>query len=135
MKVFTIHERRPAGGIDPDPILVKEGFCWPAFFFGILWALSSGLWLAALLMAGVAAALILAFNILGIDPLTAMAAWFAFALLIGFEANDWRRARLARRGWGFAGVIAADGRDAAIRRWFDLNPAATAPSAPPWPAF
>jgi len=26
---------------------VKKGWCWPAFFFGSIWALFSGLWVAA----------------------------------------------------------------------------------------
>ena len=29
---------------------VKQGWCWPAFFFGSIWALFSGMWLAALLL-------------------------------------------------------------------------------------
>ena len=123
------------GRLDPDPVLVKEGFCWPAFFFGVLWALANGLWLVALLLAGAAAALILVLSLAGVDPLTATAAWLAFALIVGFDANDWRRAKLARQGLRFSGVIAAPGRDAALRRWFDLNPVASSPPGPAWPGI
>ena len=115
-------------------MLVKEGFCWPAFFFGVLWALAKGLWLVALLLVAVSVALALLIQWAGIDPVTGMAVWFAFALIIGFEGNDCRRRKLARRGLDVAGVIAADGRDAALRRWFDLNPGTEAPPATLWPA-
>ena len=110
------------GRLDPDPVLVKEGFCWPAFFFGVVWALVKGLWLAALVLAGVSVALAIGLTLIGADPAVATAVWLAFALIVGFGANDWRRAKLARQGLRFSGVIAAPGRDSALRRWFDLNP-------------
>lgn len=115
-------------------MLVKEGFCWPAFFFGALWALAKGLWLVALLLIAVWLGLTLALDWIKADALTAMAVWFAFALVVGFEGNDWWRHKLERRGRHMAGVIAADGRDAALRRWFDLNPRASADPPPPPPA-
>ena len=115
------------GRLDPDPVLVKEGFCWPAFFFGVVWALASGLWLVALLLAAGLIALGLVLSLVGADAATGVAAWAALALVVGFGGNDWRRARLARQGLRFSGVIAAPGRDAALRRWFDLNPIASGP--------
>lgn len=117
------------GRLDPDPVLVKEGFCWPAFFFGIAWALAKGLWLVALALVGVAVALTIGLTLIGADPPVAMATWLAFALIVGFGANDWRRAKLARQGLRLSGVIAAPGRDSALRRWFDLNPASSSPVA------
>src|SRR3546814_13075870 len=35
---------------DGDYKAVKQGWCWPAFFFGSIWALFNGLWLAAFLL-------------------------------------------------------------------------------------
>ncbi|WP_373492488.1 DUF2628 domain-containing protein [Parasphingorhabdus sp.] len=29
---------------------VKSGWCWPAFFFGSIWSLFSGLWILAIIM-------------------------------------------------------------------------------------
>lgn len=115
---------------------MKEGFSWPAFFFGVVWALACRLWLAALLLAAAAIGLALGLSLIGADAATGVAAWLALMLVVGFGGNDWRRAKLVRRGFRFSGVIAAPGRDAALRRWFDLNPAApiAAAGAGPGPA-
>ena len=42
VKQPLIHERR-------GMVLVKQGFSWPAFFFGALWAAAKGLWFPAFL--------------------------------------------------------------------------------------
>jgi hypothetical protein len=41
------------------------------------------------------------------------------ALLVGIEAGTLRRFTLGRRGWKNLGVIVADSREAAERRFFD----------------
>ena len=49
MRLYTVHQ-------NPDPlsgndlVFVKEGFCWPAFFFPMLWPLWHRLWLVALMV-------------------------------------------------------------------------------------
>jgi hypothetical protein len=81
------------------------------------------MWLAAIALLVVLAALDAGSELAGLDPLSDFALGLAAALLIGWGANDWRRASLARRGFELAGIVAATGHDAALRRWFDLNPA------------
>jgi hypothetical protein len=130
LRVYTVHDRPISGRLDPEPVLVKEGFSWPAFFFGVIWALAKGLWLTALVLAVVAVALVVGLQLVGADAPVAAAAWFAFALIVGFGGNDWRRAKLVRRGLRLSGVIAAPGLDSALRRWFDLNPAPERQAAP-----
>ena len=39
MLLYTLHERPVTGGEDRDVVLVKEGFCWPAFALPPLWGL------------------------------------------------------------------------------------------------
>ena len=58
------------------------------------------------------------------------AAGLAYGLIIGFGANDWRRAGLARRGWRQAGVVAAIDADAALRRHYDLHGVPGVPDDP-----
>jgi hypothetical protein len=135
VKVFTVHEHPGPAYADRDPVLLKEGFCWPAFLLGALWALACGMWLRAAAMILAAAALMAALALAGADATTALAAWVGFALILGFGGNDWLRARLERRGLRFAGVVAAQDRDGALRRWFDLAPPAPRTVPPPvaWP--
>lgn len=47
MKTYRVfvHPDRPA------PVVVKDGFCWPAFLLGPLWFLVNGMWLNFLLVA------------------------------------------------------------------------------------
>lgn len=85
-------------------VRVKQGFCWPAFFFGSLWAaarrayrlffllllLDAVLWFAT----GYAAAQgSEAFALLG------LLATLAYAVLRGLRGNEWVAASLMSRGY------------------------------------
>ena len=82
-------------------VLVKEGFSWPAFFFGPLWALSHRMWVvSALLFAALIA--------IGMVPVSLLAiAFFGFNLwglgfaLAAFFLNLFLNARdaMPRGGW------------------------------------
>jgi len=122
MRVYTVHIRHSADRLNRDAVLVKEGFCWPAFFVNVLWALWHRMWLAAILFLVATVAVSGIGQALDIDPMTGAALDLAMALLIGAFANDLRRRSLARSGYDFTGVVAATGEDAATRRWYDLNP-------------
>ena len=128
MRVYTVHVRSGSSKSDRDAVLVKEGFCWPALFIGVIWALWHRMWLTAVLFFLAAAIAEGLGEALGLDPVRGGALSLAVALLIGWCANDLRRRSLARRGYQMTGVVAATGEDAALRRWFDLNP----PSAASW---
>ena len=117
-RVYSVHVRAWSTSADRDAVVVREGFSWGAFFFSVLWALWHGLWFAALIIFGVTAVLGLASDALGLDPLTDAAVGLGLALLIGCEANDWRRSALERRGYVTAGFVAAPNLVEAERRFF-----------------
>jgi hypothetical protein len=131
MKVYTIHLRPGSLSPDRDAVAVKEGFCWPAFFLGPLWALWHRMWRAAVFIVLALSAVGAAVALIEPDPATDFAISLAVSVLIGYCANDWRRASLARAGWRFEALSAAADRDAAMRRFFDLHPeaAGAAPGA------
>ena len=131
MRIYTIHDRPDTVGDEGDTLVVREGFCWPAFVFTGLWALWHRLWRVFVIMMVVFAALEGAIYLAGADPITAAAAGPAFGVIVGFGANDWRRDGLARRGWRQAGVVAAVNPDAALRRHYDLH-GVPAPRDEPW---
>jgi len=106
-KLYSVHLRAWSASPDGDAVFVREGFAWGAFVFSIAWALWHRLWLVAILIAGAIAALALTEDLLEINPLLAEAASFGLSLWIGFEANDWRRAGLRRRGYADAGIVTA----------------------------
>lgn len=124
MRVFTIHLRRTALSPDRDAVLVKEGFCWPAFFFGPFWALWHRMWFLCLGIFAVTVLMAVAEAVLHVDPMTYGAISIGVAALIGFSANDWRRSALTARGWEMSGLSVANDADSALRRFLDLHPEA-----------
>ena len=117
-RLYTVHERAAPAGADPDVVLVREGFSWPAAVFAPLWLALHGLWLASaaylglvLLLAGAEAALGLA------EPVLA-AAGLGLALLVGYLGPEAWRLSLARRGYGLTAVVGGRNRDEAERRLF-----------------
>ena len=126
LKVFTVHCRTWSAAPDREAVFVREGFSVAAFAFSVFWALYHRMWFAALLMAAGIAGLTLADQLLDINPILSEAAGIALSLWIGFEANDWRRASLKRRGYAEAGIVAARAREEAEHRFFDRQALATA---------
>jgi len=127
MRVYTVHMRPGPEQRGGDAVLVKEGFCWPALFFSVLWALAHRMWIEALGFLVVTVAADAAGALLGLDRLSDAALALGIALVIGFVANDLRRRSLGRRGYVEAAIVAATDADAAVRRYFDLSPQSTAP--------
>ena len=121
MRVFTVHADPRRRAPDNEAVLVKEGFCWPAALFTVLWALWHRLWLAAALMVAVGIGLGLGMDYAGLSPVAVGAVQAGYVLLIGFSANDWRRRKLARQGLTLVDVAAADGLLGAERRFFETR--------------
>ncbi len=121
MRVYTVHIHPRQRDLDRDIVLVKEGFCWPAFFFSVIWAIWKGLWLVALLFLAIEAALGFLFDVFLVDPLTQAALALLLAVAIGLFANDLRRWTLARRGYRDSGVIVERDLVAAERRFFETS--------------
>ena len=152
LRVYTVHRppaattrrdaRDPHDAIGPE--LVKEGFSWPAFFFGFLWSLTQKMWLVSAALLFVATGLGVAFEAMGVDEITTSIVFFAVAVLVGMFANDWKRASLQRRGYHADGVVTAANLETALRRYLDLQAIGssmtggsmrqTAPAAHSWQA-
>ncbi|WP_083535806.1 DUF2628 domain-containing protein [Sphingobium sp. MI1205] len=107
---------------------VKNGWCWPAFFFGSLWSLFSGFFLAAIIMLPIELVLNIASNGLerGREP-TEFPEPAAMAILVialiglgirlvyGARGNKWRKARYLRGGFEFRGVVRAENKAGAVK--------------------
>lgn len=141
LRVYTVH-LPPSSVDDGMPVLVKEGFSWPALVFGILWTLWHRLWIesAALLALFLALGIILGYADPG-EPIESVI-MLAVAVLIGAAAADWRRQSLQRRGYREGGVVSGPDMESALRRFLDLRaiesqtarniaPSATTPVVPP----
>lgn len=122
MRVFTVHLRRHGLDVDRDLAFVKEGFCWPAFLLSFLWALWHRLWIVAIAILCVEAALSWGLAALSPDPVSRAAVLLGVAVIIGTLANDARRWTLAQREFAVAGVVAADDHGSAERRFLESRP-------------
>lgn len=87
------------------------------------------MWLTALGVLSAYVLILLVAVIAALDSLSTMALLIGAAAIIGFCANDWRRASLTYRGWRLAGLATGADRDTALRRFIDLHPDALNPSA------
>ncbi len=119
MRVYTVLVDPAATDNDQDAVLLREGFSWPAALFTVLWALYHRLWLWAAILLAVGTVLGAGAGWLGLDPVSRAAIQLGYLALVGLHANDWRRRRLAKRGYIFAGVAVGRNLVTAEQRFFD----------------
>ena len=103
--------------------MVKNGWCWPAFFFGSLWSLFSGFLLAALFMLPLEFCLNFIAGVVsdqqrrygpedanriigGIIALT----FIIIRLIYGAKGNNWHKARYLKIGFDFRGTVKASNK-------------------------
>ena len=144
MRLYSVHTPAdPAAGSIPGAgddglILVKEGFCWPAFFLSAMWAAYHRMWLVMTVLIGAQVAISAAVTLSGLDEWSAAVVSLAVAAIIGHGANDVRRWSLGRRGWCECDVVRGDDTESAEYRFVENSermPAAipVAAPAPPLP--
>ncbi|HWM83375.1 MAG TPA: DUF2628 domain-containing protein [Pseudolabrys sp.] len=122
MSVYTVHQPPLKAGetaVDPDRfVFVRDRFAVWAFLLPPLWLLIKRLWLVFilyLLLLGVVGAILYAADI---GPPARSLVVLAISFLVGLEAATLQRWTLARRKWTQIGVVVADDREAAERRFF-----------------
>jgi Protein of unknown function (DUF2628) len=123
MAIYTVHQpplKKYESAPDPDRfVFVRDGFSlWP-MVFGPLWMLRHRMWLVLIGYIAVVVALYFALRFVGASGSTATVAGLLVALLIGIEAGTLRRFTLGRRRFRNLGVVVADDREMAERRFFD----------------
>ncbi len=133
MSVYTVQAPTDSlGELDLErSVLLREGFSWPAFFFGLLWLLWHGLWGTALLW--LAASSLLAWLALWHFGLgTILLIGLALRILLGLEANALVRRKLARRRYRLIDVVAAEAPETAERLFFNrVSPSQSGADAAP----
>lgn len=125
MRFYSVHDNGESGPA-ARLLLLREGFSWPAFLFGPLWALWHGLWQVAIGLFLAALVLSLFLQGLGFSESHGFAAQLGLNLLMGLMGQDLRRWGLKRRGYDMAGVVTGDDREGALRRFLDRSPALAA---------
>ncbi len=132
MKFYTLH----VPFIEPGSVLsdgrrlhrqmaaavpIKEGFCWPAFFFSLFWTLWHRLWLVALGLVAANLLISVLASQIGTNEVVIIVVSFSIALLLGFMGNDFRRSKLEKLGFTERGLVMGHTAHAAIRRYFEAQ--------------
>ena len=118
MRAYTVHLPSEHGA---DPLLIKEGFSLWAFLFPLLWAIYHRLWVESAVLILIGAVLFVAQARWGISPNIATALGLAVQIIFAFEARDFLRANLTRRGWWQPAIIFGRNTDAATQRWYHFS--------------
>lgn len=103
------------------PLVIKDGFNWLCFFFGVFWSVYRGVWL----LAGVFAfLLIMSLYAVSSEILHATHVEifrFGAAAILSFYANDLLKYQLKKNGYYLADIIIADDGESALQRFLDLH--------------
>lgn len=124
MRSFNVYERS-----NGSCKAVKNGWSWPAFFFGSIWALCMQLWLIGLLLLPVELFLQMLMSITermqrnasggyaetiqifgGVIALASL----VIRIIFGSYGNSWKRKRLEKSNYRLVKTIDASGKDNAI---------------------
>jgi hypothetical protein len=128
LRIYTVHINPSRPHPYEEAEFVDEGFNRWAFIFTGVWALYHRLWWQALALFVFGFIMV---NIIASGTLSAFGAViidFGVRLLIGYHANEWRRRKLAKRGYLTADITSGESLLRAEQRFFDryfaLHPAA-----------
>ena len=120
-RLYTVQIDPVSHEDDAGAVFLREGFSWGAALFTVLWAVWRGLWVWAAVLLAVEIAMVSLHAWIGFDPVSWAALLIGYHVVGGCSANDWRRARLARRGHLDAGIVLGRNLVAAEQRFFDLR--------------
>jgi|GEM_PF-1073624 len=115
MKYFDIYNH-PVRGYEA----VKHGFSWPAFCFGMFWALAKRLWkvvgvtFAAYFTVVFATVILQGYGYLSTASLLLILLLLAYIIMYSSWGNDWRRRDLEKRGFEKLGALEAKTSNEAI---------------------
>lgn len=116
MRTFDVYNH-PAHGYQA----VKQGFCWPAFFFVAIWAFVKRMWTMAIGLLSILVILHFAerrFEQEGNDigVLLMLFLQIAVYVIAGLKGNDWRRANLSDRGFRHVATLEAENPEASVSK-------------------
>lgn len=118
-KIYTVHINPAKAHAVERAVFVPEGFNFMAFIFGVFWAVYNRLWLEAVFIVVVIASLAILEQSGFLDEQSSVILQIAFNFIIGFQANDWQRGALSRRGYVMADIVVSEDKMHAQQRYFD----------------
>jgi hypothetical protein len=119
-KIFTVYEKPEAAEPADRMLLLRDGFSYWAFVFGIFWLLMHRMWRVAALFFAAQVAIAFAGEVLGFSPTSLGLLQLWLQVMLGFHAFELQGATLARRGYRLGGVLVAESEMHAERRYHEF---------------
>lgn len=119
LSLYTVHVKPDDSGSEKLPVFVGEGFSFYAFIMTGFWLAYHKIWLPLIwvLMVNGALGFLIEFEV--IHSVSGMLLSLVFNLWIGFQGNDWRRARLKKDGHIMHSMVSGTSEMQAEQRYFD----------------
>ena len=119
LKIYTAHIKPERSEPYETAVFVQEGFNLMSFIFGGLWALFNRLWwlAGAFLIMNLGMAAMIEFDIVSYS-VTVMYQ-LAFQIWVAFNANDFLRHRLKKKGYIIDSIVTGPDKLAAEQRFFE----------------
>ncbi|PIF76386.1 uncharacterized protein DUF2628 [Variovorax sp. 54] len=111
MKTYKIF-KDPIG----DTQAIKDGWCWPAAIFGVLWALFKGLWWVGFGWLAIAIFIVAAADDIGISTVNVLINLLSIVVPVGFgfTGNALHARQLVRDGYEQVDVVEATNEASAL---------------------
>lgn len=111
MKTYKIF-KDPLGNVQ----VVKDGWCWPGFFFGAFWALFHRMWWVGLGLLGVATLIVVGEDAIGTAATDGLLNVLSVVVSVGFGigGNALRAGQQIRRGYEEVAVVQAPNVEMAL---------------------
>ena len=119
-KIYNVFEKPEAAEPTDRVLLLKEGFTFWAFVFGPVWFLAKRLWVMFFGFLVMVALVRVTVGLLDLPMVTVIVAALFLHVMLGYHANDLRACALKRKGYRFAGVLAAESPMHAQRRYYEF---------------
>ncbi len=123
MQIYTVHTKlqSPFLALEKEKMerttFLREGFCWTAMLFTVLWACWHRMWRHGAMLAAVLLLLNLVVEAMDVVAPTRVLVILGALFVVGFEGNNWRREELEKKKYVLTAVVAAENRDTAIFRY------------------
>lgn len=107
MKAFAAYELESHLALDNSEglILVKEGFCWPAAWFSLVWLFYHRLWLPALVSSGFLVSISVGFLLFHGKEAYLITLLVAHGMIFGVIGNGLREFFLKKSGYKISALV------------------------------
>ena len=118
--VYSEHKDTSRDLLSREIVLVKEGFNWQSFIFGIFWALYKRIWPLVAIYACIIVMIVI-LSVIEWFGLKANLLILAGNIILAFQANDFYRNLLEKKGMECKAITYGKTEDDATLRFMDRS--------------